>query len=70
MFTIFLQKELENNEVYRQITALEKKWILLEEGNYNLNQFLKAKKAETDFQDVKTNALELLKELNASLQIK
>ena len=56
--------------MYRQITALEKKWVLLEEGNYNLSQFLKAKKAETDFQDVKANALELLKELNASLQIK
>ncbi|CAG7821192.1 unnamed protein product [Allacma fusca] len=65
-----LKAELENNEVHRQISTLEKKWILLEEANYNLSEFLRSKKAETDYGDVKSNALDLLKELNAMLQTK
>jgi intraflagellar transport protein 74 len=65
-----LKAELESNEVHRQISTLEKKWVLLEEANYNLSEFLRSKKAETDYGDVKTSALDLLKELNAMLQTK
>jgi hypothetical protein len=65
-----LQKELDSNEVHRQLISLEKKWALIEEANYNLSQFLIGKRSETDYEGVKDNALSILKELNTMLQIK
>jgi len=49
---------------------LEKKWALIEEANYNLAQFLMAKRSETDFEGVKENAISILSELNNMLQMK
>lgn len=69
-FCMFVQAELESNEVHRQLTSLEKKWAMLEESNYSVSSFLNAKKAETDYEGVKSEALKILKDLNSLLQIK
>lgn len=66
----YSQSDLEANEVHRQLSSLEKKWAMLEESNFSVSSFLKAKKAETDYEDLKTEALTVLKELNNMLQIK
>lgn len=64
------QTDLENNEVHRQLASLEKKWAMLEESNFSVSSFLMAKKAETDYEGLKTDALVVLKDLNGLLQIK
>jgi len=65
-----LKRDLESNDVHRQLTSLEKKWVLLEEGNYSLSQFIATKRAETDFEMVKENALTILSQLNQLLSVK
>lgn len=63
-----MQAELQKNELYHELKNLEKKWVALEQSNFELSSYIKIKRSETNYEDIKKSALKLLNEYNSLLQ--
>ena len=48
-----LQKTLNDNETYVQLTNLERKWQVMEQNNFAISEFINNKKAESNYEPIK-----------------
>ena len=48
-----LQKTLNDNETYVQLTNLERKWQVMEQNNFAICEFINNKKAESNYEPIK-----------------
>ncbi|XP_066194956.1 intraflagellar transport protein 74 homolog [Sylvia atricapilla] len=62
-----LKKDLQENEIYSQLTNLERKWQHLEQNNFMMKEFIAAKIQESDYQPIMKNSRKLIKEYNKAL---
>ena len=68
MYFKIQQKELSDNETYTQLQNLEKKWAVLEQANFTLFDFVAQRKAESNLNPLKNQAMTLVMEYNKILQ--
>jgi len=62
------KKELNDNETYIQLTNLERKIQINEQNNFAVSEFIRNKKAESNFEAIKNKVLKLQWEYNKMLQ--
>eukprot|EP00038_Savillea_parva_P010203 m.188594 g.188594 ORF g.188594 m.188594 type:complete len:590 (+) comp17488_c0_seq1:239-2008(+) len=60
--------ELDKDEAYQQLTALEKRWQHLEKLNFQMNDFISSKEAETHFKGYAADVTQMVKEYNTILK--
>jgi hypothetical protein len=58
------QKRLNENEMYAQLTNLERKLAQLEQNNFNIQEFIASKKSETDYEPLKDKVYKLAQDYN------
>ncbi|CAI2732943.1 unnamed protein product [Schistosoma spindalis] len=63
-----LQTHLTGQDIYVQLTNLERRWAQHEEINYSLKEFIDNKRAETDPTQLAKRAMELVKNYNENLK--
>ncbi|CAL4111956.1 unnamed protein product, partial [Meganyctiphanes norvegica] len=63
-----IKNQLNENETHTQLVNLEKKWLNLEQNNFILNEFVAARRAESNILPVKNQAMKLLQEYNKNIQ--
>lgn len=59
-----LQKQLNENETYAQLSNLERKLAQLEQNNFAIQEFIASKKSETDYEPLKDKVYKLAEDYN------
>jgi hypothetical protein len=62
------QKRLNENEMYAQLTNLERKLAQLEQNNFNIQEFIASKKSETDYEPLKDKVYKLAQDYNNTIK--
>ena len=52
-----LQRSLNDNETYIQLTNLERRWQVVEQNNFAVSEFINNKKAESNFEPNKNRVI-------------
>ena len=64
----YFQKRLNENETYAQLSNLERKLAQLEQNNFAVQEFIKSKKSETNYEPLKEKVYKLSQDYNAALK--
>ena len=65
---ICFQKHLGENETYAQLSNMERKLAQLEQNNFAVQEFIKSKKSETDYEPLKDKVYKLSQDYNTALK--
>jgi len=65
---VLLEKQLSENETHSQLSNMERKLATLEQNNFAIREFIATRAAESDYETVRNDTLDLVKELNLSLR--
>ncbi|XP_069681433.1 intraflagellar transport protein 74 homolog isoform X1 [Periplaneta americana] len=63
-----LQKRLNENETYAQLSNLERKLAQLEQNNFAIQEFIASKKSETDYEPLKEKVYKLTQDYNTTVK--
>lgn len=65
---LYLQKELQVNETYKQLQALERKLAQIEQDNFALREFIADKKSDMNYELSKKQTIQLVRAYNDDLK--
>lgn len=65
-----MQKDLQANETYKQLQALERKLAQIEQDNFALREFIADKKCEMNYELSKKQTIQLVHAYNDDLKEK